>query len=382
MMRPCYPNPFPKLQWPRRPSTVPVAPSTIYDNMVAAWVTGFEFHLPTEWDDALGNVYQLTPDGTPTLAGSGGKWTANVADFDGASLLFRDDAALAVPTSLGFTVAAWVWLDNVTDAHTVIAKRDASNIEYELSFNPTLRRFVWKHHEAGQLVTWTLAGTIAAGRWYHVSVSMRNTGNGRFTPFFAVNGVGVNALGSNTAASTPSGNTLYLGGSFGGYLNGKLADVCMWQRELTPANLLALMSLSIVDQLSAPITAAADGSGGFPSYPAQTAPATAPTSFGIDETGARPVLSWIAENVNSFAVEIQRDDGGGFVTIDEVSDTNEFTDDATELPGTASYRVRSVNMFGASAWSSTVTLGGVTAGLTTDDGTVTTDDGTVTTDES
>jgi hypothetical protein len=347
--------------------------------MVAAWVTGFEFHLPTAWDDALANVYQLTPDGAPTLAATGGKWTANVADFDGASFLFRDDAGLAVPTDKGFSVCAWVWLDNVTDTHCIIAKRSFSDIEYELTFQPSTRNFVWSHYDPGlgQLVRWVIAGAIAAGRWYHVGLTMRQVNGGRFVPFFYINGVGANAAGNYTVVTAPGGNTLFLGGSDGGFLNGKLADVVIWRREITPANILGLMSLGVIDQLSPVITAAADGSG-WPSYPVQSAPATAPTSFEIDETGARPVLSWIAENVNSFAVEIQRDDGGGFLTIDEVSDTNAFTDDAIELPGTASYRVRSVNMFGASAWSSTVTLGGGSGAIVDGEGTITDGEGTIT----
>lgn len=355
---------------------MPVATPSHWDGIGGAWVTGFEFNLPTQWDDASLAAQHLTPDGAPVLAGSGGKWTSEVATFDGASLLFRDDASLLIPTDKGFSVTAWVWLNNLADAHTILAKRDATEIEYELSFDPAARRFQWLLNQGGSLYTYRLVGAVTAGRWYHVGIVMRPSriaGVFFISPF--INGVGVNATGPVVPRAVTSGHTFFIGGSFGGYLKGKLADVCLWTRELTAADMLALNSTSIVNLLSPTITAAASGAG-YPGYPVTSAPATAPTSVEVDESGARPVLSWITENVNSLAVEIQRDDGFGFVTVGNVLNANEFTDAATELPGTASYRVRSVNMFGVSPWSVTVTLGA--AGLIIDgEGAITDGEGTI-----
>ena len=350
--------------------------------MVAYWCSGFEYHIPI-WDDALANTYQLTIDGT-VIEGVSGKWVTNAAIFDGSSFLYRASETVFKPSAReSFTVCAWVWLNNVTDAHCFIAKREAGVIEFDLSFNPANKRFTFKLHDGTYLYTATSTnGSIVAGRWYHVMGTFRHKYPNAGSALVLVNGNGSAFFTVSASALAYDENPLVIGGSDAGFLNGRLSDVSMWRRELTSSDRLGLQLMPIIDLISAPIVAASDGGSGFSGYPTAAAPATAPTSFEIDETGTYPVLLWVSENVNSIAVEIQRDDGAGFVSVREEQNNYSWEDISVTNPGTASYRIRSVNMFGASAWSSTVTMGGTTAGVTTDEGTVSTDDGTLTTDES
>lgn len=345
--------------------------------MVAYWCSGFEYHIPI-WDDALANTYQLTIDGT-VIEGVSGKWVTNAAIFDGSSFLYRASETVFKPSAReSFTVCAWVWLNNVTDAHCFIAKREAGVIEFDLSFNPANKRFTFKLHDGTYLYTATSTnGSIVAGRWYHVMGTFRHKYPNAGSALVLVNGNGSAFFTVSASALAYDENPLVIGGSDAGFLNGRLSDVSMWRRELTSSDRLGLQLMPIIDLISAPIVAASDGGSGFSGYPTAAAPATAPTSFEIDETGTYPVLLWVSENVNSIAVEIQRDGGAGFVSVREEQNNYSWEDISVTNPGTASYRIRSVNMFGASAWSATVTLG-ATAAIIDGEGTITDGEGTLT----
>lgn len=369
--------PSPVIRRPRNNLVVPIPQASLWDSMSFSFLWGYEYHLPA-WDDALsGNAY-LTASGTPALSGAGQRACAFTTTFNGASYLYRaDEAALRVPTTSGsaFTISAWVKLSNLTGDHVVFSKRSVGDIEYELKYDSTVQRWTWLVHNAAGLLYTTISATRpTAGVWY---LLIADYSRNPISPGIAltINAAEPRVSFNVTSFASVGGNEFRIGSGPTGFLTGSIEDVSFWSRLLNVAERAALMGRAMID-LGAVINASADG-GGIPEYPVNSAP-DAPLDFALDVTGANPVLSWVNDAPNSIAIEVQRDDGAGFVSIAQPYLDDAWTDEDVTLPASVTYRIRSINPFGASGWSAELSTASGSSSLADADGSLSDADGSLT----
>lgn len=175
----------------------------------------------------------------------GASWTAD--PVMGGALVFKGgDSRVEFPAArfpagpAPRTLAAWVYQDTVKGGRYYVAGYggDPSGTEFRLSLN---------EFSPGQLSLetgmggWHAGATLEPQRWYHLVVSCGGGGG----PRFYVNGSDVPVAGSFLSPAlrtVAGGGTLGMRGSNegGGYLSGKIAEVAVWNRELTPADVKVL----------------------------------------------------------------------------------------------------------------------------------------------
>jgi hypothetical protein len=211
------------------------------DNLAVGW----------KLDEASGSradvlaVQTLTDNNTVTsAAGVGGAGTS--AQFTAANLesLSRADNATLSMGNIDFTIAVWVYLDDLTP-NPIVSKWTGGlgNKEYLLmqdnsSYYSTGTRFVFIVDPVGDTSTMGVAnanvlGAPSTGTWYHV-VAWHDAANDQL-------GIAVNAGSATTVSHThgvaDTGSDFALGTFQAGldHFNGRLQSVYIWKRVLSGA---------------------------------------------------------------------------------------------------------------------------------------------------
>lgn len=360
---------------------VPLAPVLISTGQVNCWCHGFEDGgggYPGTWFDNVFGGVGLANAAAVLSAAAAGRWGGYSTVFNGAaSLSSADSTALRAPGNIPLTFSVWVKLSTLVGDHPIISKRGAGGIEYELRYDSTVQRWVWAfwNSTTGILYNAISFQRPAVGTWYLLfcewdaaNLVARLSINAGFPQSDAV----------GSAWAYTLGQVFRIGEGHTGSLNGQLQDVTRWNRLLTQSEKIAVMGRSMVDLYSV-ITAASPGStgSGIYGYPVASAP-VATLDFALDTSGANPVLSWVNDAVDSISVEIQRDDGAGFVTLTQTYHDDAWTDEDVTLPASVTYRIRSINPFGASAWSAELSTTAGSSAIVDGEGTVTDGEGTIT----
>lgn len=153
-------------------------------------------------------------------------------DFNGSSdnLLVTSTPVTAVPIS----ISAWVYADALTADHCIVSIRDNTGFNYFSLYSNSSGTI------AAQTIgtTATTSSSIATGKWYHVAAV-----------FSAVNSRAVyingGSKGTGSGSSTPTGiDRISVGAGYVSfatkYWNGKIAEVGIWNKALSDADVLAL----------------------------------------------------------------------------------------------------------------------------------------------
>lgn len=169
---------------------------------------------------------------------------ATISLFAGVNYDGTDDYAVVTdathPTE--YTCAAWVLVDTVA-YRSIIFRTDGGALPSS-SFSHTMRITAGSKFEHytydGSLRTVTGSTTVSSATWYHVAITAKNGGNCRLY----VNGT---EEGTATACTTLwTGGTRYLIAAANAhttsYFDGKIADLCWWNKELTATEVAALAS--------------------------------------------------------------------------------------------------------------------------------------------
>jgi hypothetical protein len=173
-------------------------------------------------------------DNDGTVAGAA--WTgagknAGALSFDGIDDLVSVPDATSLDLTAGMTLEAWVRPDAVNGWRTAILKERPGDLAYALYPSTSGGR---PNGEAGLASVYGPAG-IPAGAWTHLAT----TYDGSVLKLY-VNGA--EAAARNQAVSVPTSNLpLRIGGNtvWGEYFDGLIDDVRVYNRALTPAEVLA-----------------------------------------------------------------------------------------------------------------------------------------------
>lgn len=180
------------------------------------------------------------------------------ADFDGTSnavVSYPDNAEMETfPMSL----SAWIRIDSYTGFRSIISKiTQATNyIGWHFYYGPGVSRglaFGHTNHTGLPVLTnfrqaWTASGTLSAGTWYHVGMTIDALGN---VPLLYINGVSqsVTSTGLGTIASQANSDPMRLGGlggpDFTQRHDGGLDDVRIYSRVLTANEIGAIYAEGI-----------------------------------------------------------------------------------------------------------------------------------------
>ena len=166
-------------------------------------------------------------------------------DFNGTNQYLNTGSS---PVTNGpLTISCWVNLDNTAANRSFVTLNDANGQErFSLSVNQALARSV-------QFAYVTSAGSVAlvantnaapsAGIWYHASATVSGTGAGTT---FAVYENGIIGAISETGTITVANNidSVIIGSryatSLGLFMDGKIAEVGIWNVALTAAEIASL----------------------------------------------------------------------------------------------------------------------------------------------
>ena len=246
----------------------------------------------------------------------------NALSFNGSSARVTVPDSSSLRLSTGMTLEAWVFPTTVNAAwRDVIYK---GNDDYYLEATSSNGRPVGGGTFGGNNGEAYGTANLAANTWTHVAVTYDGT-----TLRFFVNGTQVSSNARSGTIATSSG-ALSIGGDalYGQYFSGRIDDVRIYNRALTPTQIQTDMATPI---------------GGAP--PSDTQPPTAPT--GLAATASSPTqvgLSWSAasDNVGVVQYRIERCQGAGCSVFSEIATVTGTTyADSGRSPSTAySYRVR------------------------------------------
>lgn len=194
---------------------------------------GFEEPSGSAVTDASGFQNTGTIMGASRIAGRYG----NALLFNGTSALVSIPDAASLHLSNTMTLEAWVYPNSITGSWTdVIMKR---NDDYYLEASSTTGSV----SAVGGSFATTLFGTTAlpVGAWSHLAATYDGT-----TMRLYVNGVQVNSQ-PQTGTMALSGGPLSLGGDsqFGQYFSGRIDEVRVYDRALSPTEIQADMATPI-----------------------------------------------------------------------------------------------------------------------------------------
>jgi hypothetical protein len=198
----------------------------------------------TELVDDTGNGWAGTPHGSPTL-GSDGRL---VPGLDGATrtavgLDGVDDNVTAVPaavpdTSRSFSAAAWARVDDVTTNRTVLGQQGTNNSAFWIeATSGGAWRITTTAADSATAATASAAGTTAVrpGVWTHLAGVYDSAAK---TLKLYVNGV---AEATVSGVTTWDGTGLLVIGGSSRRWKGAIADVQLWNRVISPAEVFALV---------------------------------------------------------------------------------------------------------------------------------------------
>jgi len=190
--------------------------------------------------DSSGNGFNATNNGA--IATTDRYNVSNKAFSYGASSCntFAQASINTSSISNAASISFWFYLNPaVCSSPTILQLQNACATcigNFDASWNATLNNFIIKHQLTASIVVSDTVSTMATGIWYHVAY----VNNGINAKFY-INGVLHKTMPSLTSFSL--GNTLVFGkNSFipNSSFNGKLDDVAVWSRALSPCEVNTL----------------------------------------------------------------------------------------------------------------------------------------------
>jgi hypothetical protein len=171
-------------------------------------------------------------------------------DFDGTNDYLR------VPTPTGltfgnsstdqpFSISAWVKMDSALSLQRFIAKENGTSPEFVFGTSGTNKFFIglYDNGTTDRLVA-EAANSLSAATWYHVVITYDGTGVfGGLSMYVNGSAASMSDIsGGSYVAMHDLGSDIYFGAwpTTGKYLDGKIAEVCFWDVELSSGNATSL----------------------------------------------------------------------------------------------------------------------------------------------
>jgi len=181
--------------------------------------------------DSSGN--SRTANQTGTVPSVSGKYT-NACDFNSISNYLSVAHASALNGAQDFTIAFWVYLD-VDIPHNILVKGTSGGTkEYAFQYAGATINFI----NNGTTVGW--GSSFAMSTWYHVLVTYRHATGA--IAMYVNNGTPATGTGIGTTTTDP----LLIGNDGVNSMDGRLCELCFWNRRLGPSERAAVAVASIV----------------------------------------------------------------------------------------------------------------------------------------
>lgn len=203
----------------------------ITDNLISFWE--MEEASGSRADSVIATANDLTDVNTVTQAAGKVGNAASLASGTAERLTHTSNASLQTG-EIDFTVAGWVFLNQVDTDHTLVSKYAASNYEYIVHILTTNRlRFVTNRADGADDTVIYPTTTLSISTWYFFVAWFDNV-NG--LGWLQINNGTAESSGSSVYAHTAGTADFIIGGrgdSGGFYLNGRIDQVGFWKRVLT-----------------------------------------------------------------------------------------------------------------------------------------------------
>jgi glucose/arabinose dehydrogenase len=191
------------------------------------------------FEEATGSVTaDLSGNNNSGTLSGGVSWTTGKfgtgINFGGASGEVVASDAPSLDLTGSFTLMAWVKPDTLAGFHTILIKESSATCGYWLQTNGTQISSGF-NAGSGCLDHQTTSANLATGNWYHIAAVLDRTAN---TFQIYLDGTSILAV-PETAAPAPNTESLVLGRTHAGeFWNGSLDDVRIYNRALTPAEIV------------------------------------------------------------------------------------------------------------------------------------------------
>lgn len=319
-----------------------------------------------------GNEMLLSLSASPPAQNFGGKFgTCNAFIAASEQYFFRaDEAALRVPATGDLTFAAWVYPTSATSG-IILAKNDeaSSALEYSLTLVWPSGRYNFTLEADGYRYQVVTTGSVALNTWHLVICWLDRTRrecgimvNATAPRFDSNPGPGVGTVG----ASFTIGAREVAASPF--YFDGRLEQVCRWNRLLNPAERAALFTTSLTDLQGVTFFAASDDPPD--DYPLPSVVPDAPSGLALSIDLHTVTLEWINNAVNALGIEIWRKVRDGDYALAYTANAyleSTWTDTESDTDTDwYTYKIRAVNYAGASDYSDEATTSSGSTTLTDD----------------
>ncbi len=217
--------------------------------------------------DATSNAYNGTEGANNTVATDDPTWTASPVQFGQNALSFdgTDDYVALPPAAINNlstgTIETWVYLNSLTQAPLLSKQSNGENtyatltVGYYADASGSLVAgtpgVVYFHAQDGTTILNSGATTLSTGTWSHVAVTFDASGATLY-----INGViAGTASGDFSQPNDITVTSTRLGSwSVGGYLNGALDEVRVWNVVRTQAQIQSYMGLTLTGTESGLVT--------------------------------------------------------------------------------------------------------------------------------
>ena len=160
-------------------------------------------------------------------------------EFDGSD----DNIAISHSSDLSFgtnphTISAWAKIDALANYKTIISKRQAGGTVTDYNLSVGANGVVYTYN--GSAVAQTATGVISTGSWFHYALVYDGSAYQLYIDGSAV----AWASGTTTSGASNSHDVAIGWDRTGNYWDGKIANVALWSRELTPEEVQSIMNKS------------------------------------------------------------------------------------------------------------------------------------------
>ncbi|RIK75719.1 MAG: hypothetical protein DCC68_20750 [Planctomycetota bacterium] len=161
------------------------------------------------------------------------------AEFNGTSGFVDVGYRPALNLRSDFSISAWIWLDDISEDHRVVANPNASMSTAGFAFGVVDGRLRFTAYVAQDYDT---NPVIAAGRWYHVAVVF----DASYDATFYVNGQFLQKI-DGVAPAYSSASPFKIGAGSRSFWDGRLDEVAIFAHSLSAAQIAAQYAAGIGD---------------------------------------------------------------------------------------------------------------------------------------
>jgi len=168
----------------------------------------------------------------------------NSMQFDGGSDYIDLGTSLSLANE--YTISCWININNTTaGAKAIIYKGTNTNTEFALEVNRTSGKLSTLGSSSGPVFTSNT--TLTPGVWYHAALTKTVVGGSKTYTFF-LNGISDGSGVTSTNPNYTSGITAIgrFGSSSGGYFNGSIDEVGLFNTALTEAEVQSIYNATAV----------------------------------------------------------------------------------------------------------------------------------------